>query len=309
MFVPVFPHETADSYWRRLCAFNCVEPGVVWKQLQVERPELPTAPAAYLAPQAIARLGGLPADAFPPPVRMHVGTGGRVRRRGVSEGASMCRRCAAGQEVYVRGMSGPVCVKHRRWHLGGADDDISDRPRHIASQRKLNGAMKLRGAGYDSHTMTAVRELIFLWGTDDIRRGATESKIIFERFPLEVEILVRLTMPDVVHALLSNKTPPPVQALTVAEIVTSVMEGRPQEVRHLVAPSYGSKIPRYGRWNEIDGYAASLRPRISRLIPLLMRHVDSRTPSAERLRLLNVTTFSSHTRPSQALVETQRVHA
>lgn len=249
-----------------------------------------------------------PSRGRPPPVRMHVGTGGRVRRRGVSKGASMCRRCAAGQEVYVRGMSGPVCVKHRRWHLDGADHDVSDRPRHIASQRRLNGAMKLRGAGYDSHTMTAVRELIFLWGTDDIRRGAAESSVIFERFPLEVEILVRLTMPDVVRALLSNKTPPPVQALTVAEIVTSVMEGRPQEVRHLVAPSHGSKIPRYGRWNEIDGYAASLRTRISRLIPPLMRHVDSRTPSADRLRLLNVTTFRSHERPEQA-AQTQNAHA
>lgn len=280
--VPVFPNETVSSYWRRLCAGNHVSERAVWAGLREMRPDLPVAPAPYFTPALVARLGNRALDIFPDAWPASIGPNGLIRRRTVGRGFAVCRRCAGGAEIYVTGAVGPICVKHRRWHFEGADLDVSGLPDHLAAQRKLNGGMKLLRATYDASRMWAVRELLRRWSSVEFGADAARVQSHIDSFPLEVELLLRLTRREVVHVLVGSRIPLPARAKLVAAIVADVMESRP-EVLHEVVINRAT-APRYGRWSELSGYAASLQPRASDLIYGVVTNTVSYVPPAAERR-------------------------
>lgn len=279
--VPVFPNETVSSYWRRLCAANHVSERSVWACLREMRPDLPVAPAPYYAPVLVARLGNRAPDVFRDPWHGAIGSNGLFRRRTVARGAAVCRRCAGGDEIYVEGVVGPICLKHRRWHLNGADRDVSDLPVHLAAQRKLNGGMKLLRADYDPSRMRAIRELLSLWSPAEFGTELFRAQIVPDSFPYEVELLLRLTRPEVASVLVRSRVPLPYRAKLVAAIVADVMEHRPEVIHEMVIDP--NAVPRHGRWSDLSGYAATLQPRASDLIyRVLMNTVSHIPPAAER---------------------------
>lgn len=58
-----------------------------------------------------------------------------------------CRRCAQGEETTVRTRGGAVCNRHRRWHLDGADIDLTGFPEYTRAERCLSGSLWKRGVG------------------------------------------------------------------------------------------------------------------------------------------------------------------
>lgn len=283
--VKTFPDELDESLWRRLCTANDVSERDMWKHLRDADPTLPARVSPHAAAQHIRALAGLTPKSSPRNNQSlkTMTFGIQPRWRGPIRRTTLCRRCTRGDTVTVTALLGPICVKHKRWHLDGEDIDVSTRTAHLTAQKKLNGQLRLRGAGYDSRIMQAIRELIFIWNTNEGRQASDEPHIIFERFPLEVEILTRLAQPDLVFMLIDGKRPQPVKALAVAEVVSSAMENRPARLNQLMAPGLDTKLPRYGRWDEVSGYAAALKRRMLSLTPLLMRYLDTRYIPDDRL--------------------------
>lgn len=58
---------------------------------------------------------------------------------------------------------GPICCKHRRWHAGGSDIDMSNFPQHLKAQRRLNGWLRMHHASHRSPQARVAREIIHGW--------------------------------------------------------------------------------------------------------------------------------------------------
>lgn len=157
--VDPFAGETVRSFYRRLAERNAVPTGELWTAIRQARPHLPLRTTPEVVPRLVEQLAGLP----------HGHLDGRRQDRlfvrcahanwrhvncvtcaPLPAPVTMCRRCARGQTVEVRTRSGAVCIRHRRWHYAGADDDLAGETAHLHAERRLVGTLWERGVALGS---------------------------------------------------------------------------------------------------------------------------------------------------------------
>ncbi|NYD53586.1 hypothetical protein [Microbacterium pseudoresistens] len=196
------------SYWSRLCAANAISQKDLWLALRHIDRMLPILVTPRSALGYIEALGGLTEGTL---VRdsggVVCGHGGATRQvecpscRRIPAPVTLCGRCAAGDQVTVTRIHGPVCVRHRVWLPSGAPV-VAD-PRHLAAQRQLNGSLALRGVPYRSPEVSAAAELLHLNAPerDDVIDDPDDE---FRLFPSRITLTGLLTDPRFARVLMSH---------------------------------------------------------------------------------------------------------
>lgn len=206
--VRLYPAETVSSYFRRLGIWNSVRELDLWKMIRDADPGVPMAVSPSRAPDIVARLGGIPPwcfyfrESLVPAIRCTHDPGWWKRRcnncrRGYGT-VTMCQRCARGELVTVTQQVGPICVRHKRWHAGGLDIDVSHLPAHLAAQRCLNGSLRMRFISHRTPEAAVARGLIHGWfdGPRPLNAVLDPGQEI-EDLPVLVALLGRLSAPAV----------------------------------------------------------------------------------------------------------------
>ncbi len=57
-------------------------------------------------------------------------------------------------------LSGPICVRHARWHSNGLDIDVRDYLPSLIAQKRLNGSLHQQSIGYRTPVATIARDII-----------------------------------------------------------------------------------------------------------------------------------------------------
>lgn len=201
-----YPAETVSSYFRRLSIWNSVPERDLWKIVRDADPEVPMTVSPSAAPDIVARLGGIPAWCFGerlgPAIRCVHEPGWWKRRcyncRCGYGTVTMCQRCACGEVVTTTQQVGPICVRHKRWHAGGLDIDVSHLPAHLSAQRHLNRSLHMRFISHRTPEAAVARGLIHGWydGPRPLNAVLDPDQEI-EDFPVVVALLERLSAPVV----------------------------------------------------------------------------------------------------------------
>ena len=288
------PAETVRSFYRRLCGANGLSQRDLWLHIRHLEPNAPLQLNPSTVPHIVSMLGGLPPLYLPDLTSDRECKGhepdiwSRLCPRCCGSAASastMCRRCAHGDIASLHLQTGPICVKHRRWHLNGLDLDVSTHRAQLAAQRVLNGSLRMRQIHYRSLEAGAVRELIHGWKPPLAR---TDHQIALkeelEALPLLVWMLTELSTQFMIE-ILKDKTVPSLTLATVLhEFRTSARERRPiqevvaavleREAAGVKAPDHAKpELLRYMRVTRVGEEAMLLRTRVPALRANLLDHV------------------------------------
>lgn len=66
----------------------------------------------------------------------------------------------------MRTRGGAVCNRHRRWHIDGADTDLTGFPEYLRAERCLSGALWKRGVGLTTGELQLAATLVRHWAID-----------------------------------------------------------------------------------------------------------------------------------------------
>lgn len=286
--------ETPESYWDRLCAANLIAPADLWLAMRHVDRGLQIAVTPRSAVDLLEKIGGL----RPGQLRIHSGHPGcrhtsatqRVecpRCRMLPEPVTLCRRCSGGERVTAVRRTGPLCVRHARWHDSGEDIDMRGALTHMRAQRLLDGSLHRRGISYHSTEILAAAELLRLHLA--IGGQLTDEPLRTELywFPRRIELAALLTGERMVLALTESTVSRRAQAWLIDHIVGTFCENPPAARRALESLSVrgrelwigdppGVLPPRL----VLSPTARQLLPKIPTLRARLLRH-RSRLASAE----------------------------
>lgn len=229
--VRLYPGETLSSYWARLCAANTIRQKDLWLALRHKDRLLPVGVTPRSALGYVEALGGLPEGAL---ARESGGLtcahGGATRQvecpscRMIPAAVTLCGRCAAGDQIMVSRMHGPICVRHRKWHVGDREIDVVVRPKHLAAQRLLNGSLALRGVPYRSPEIDAAAELLQL-GVSERDGGADDLDDEIRLFPHRVSLAALLTDVRLANVLMPHSLGGHALAMLFDRLVTAHAKG------------------------------------------------------------------------------------
>lgn len=270
-----FPAETTRSFYRRLCRANGVSETDLWWWLRRFDPSVPKSLSPRSGVYLVETLGALPPrylselDNAKDCHKHERGAWNRrcdVCRSFVSGAWAMCRRCAHGEAVEVSLATGPICVKHRRWHLQGTDIDVSAQRLQLTAQRVLNGPLRMRKIHYRSPEAAVVRELIHGWHPP-FRQA--DCQIEFEEelrsLPLLVWMLTELSSPFMNELLDDNKVPDVTLAVVLREFSATAPARQPIDVVANILEREGVAT------------ASSKPPKVDLLRGLRVTNVDAKT--------------------------------
>lgn len=282
--LPVAPKpyfaETPASFFFRLCDANAIDLTDLWLSMRRVRPDLPLGVLPQYALPMVEALGGLPIGHFSkwrgelvPHGRRARSTKGHVQPRSV-----LCRRCTRGEIVEVARHTGPVCVRHRRWHDGKIDVDLDGHTSMLAAQRTLNGGLSERGIAYRSTEGLVVRELVHVWHRVQTPLIAPGTEI--EEFPAITRLIHRLSGPEMIGLLMHTKAGHQAQAAALElafDIELGLVVGATQTVgvkdREVILS--GTAIRANGRTIPLGLFGAYLLPRIPTIRARLLRHQNA----------------------------------
>ncbi|KQZ23248.1 hypothetical protein ASD43_01855 [Microbacterium sp. Root553] len=111
--------------------------------------------------------------------------------------------------MLVERLTGPICVKHERWHANGLDIDVSGRAAQLKAQRRLDRWLHPIAIGHRTALAAIAREVINSWWHP--RNRSTNQLSLRD----EIEGLPRLL--DVVSALCSPR---------MTEVMATELTGR-----------------------------------------------------------------------------------
>lgn len=225
--------ETTESYWGRLCRANALTQTDLWLAMRHIYPDLPVGVTPRKAIDQIEVLGGMQG-------RLRNGVNGlgcghreatqRVdcpRCRMLPVPVTLCRRCTGGELVTAARPSGPICLRHARWHADKNDLDMSGHPKHEAAQRILNGPLLLRGVSYRSSEVEAATELLCLRRNGSNPDGEEQRQDLqMELLPASVQAVYFLTDDRVAQVLMQPRIGSHALALVIDQIVTAAVRGR-----------------------------------------------------------------------------------
>lgn len=297
--VRAVPNESATSYFRRLCAANMLDPHDAWLYLRHHDASLQFRIKPRAARPHIARLGGLPTDFF-----SSTGSDAECRHdpafwmrscdgcRTGTASTAICHRCSGGAAALSYVPAGPICLKHKRWHIGGVDVDATRLRSHLAAQRRLNGLFHRKRIGFRSPEATTARDLLFEWHTPRERNVAALSPDEqLDSFPMLVDLLIRLSSAMMTAILQDRKIPGDTIARVLLLVTDGVRRGESlassidqvttgAHVRSPVRPPALPWLLREIRPAATDPRTRHLRARLPTIRAALLRHRDQRASFA-----------------------------
>lgn len=173
--------ETITGFLGRLATANALTP----RELRLHVTDLaglsPSHPNLERAAEWAERLGGLKPGRFEDDARKnsmyvrcqhHAWQPTLCKRCGYTQDPrTACRRCARGQQTSVQSRGGAVCNHHQRWHIDGADIDLTGFPEFAHAERCLSGTLWKRGVGLTTGELQLAASLIRCWATDEQLEG------------------------------------------------------------------------------------------------------------------------------------------
>lgn len=202
--------ETVTGYLARLAVANALTP----RLLRIHATRIsgipPYRPDLERAAAWVERLGGLTAGHFDRDARRnamyirchhHDWAPHPCRHCGFTQQPrTACRRCAHGEETTVRTRGGAVCNRHRRWHIGCADIDLTGFPEYTRAERCLSGALWKRGVGLTTGELQLAAALIGHWAVDaDVSPRLHERMAAFGIETVDHDTIILIAYPEIVH--------------------------------------------------------------------------------------------------------------
>lgn len=159
-----------------------------------------------------------------------------------------CRRCTTGQATTIRSRGGAVCNRHARWHIGGADIDLTGLPEYTHAERCVSGTLWKRGIGLATGELQLATTLIRHWLTDspitdrlERRRtalqvdGLTQEDVFLVAYPEVVNLTTVLTDLSFASYLLSPRFSLAEQVWALEAAVVTIVHGSTNQRLHTVA--------------------------------------------------------------------------
>ncbi len=179
--------ETITGFLGRLATANALTP----RDLRLHVTDLaglsPTRPNLERAAAWVERLGGIKPGHFGDAARrnaMYVRCQHYAwqptlcKRCGYTQAArTACRRCARGEQTSVRRRGGAVCNRHQRWHIDGADIDLTPFPEYAHAERCLSGTLWKRGIGLTTGELQLAASLIRYWSIEERAEGRIADRM------------------------------------------------------------------------------------------------------------------------------------
>ena len=276
--VNAFPGETIDSYWRRLCAANEIDEKDLWLSL---RRHDRTLPIAVTPRQSVAQVADLSGHRFrygeSDQACGHGVRSQRVRCRRcqlLPSVVSMCLRCSSGEKVSLARTTGPICIRHRRWHDNYLDIDVSGYPRHLTSQRALNGSLRLRGVSYQSSEGLVARDLLARYRSTGRGTACSAQASQLDDFPIVAEIMGALTCPSALDMLTQRRMSRLSRASEIEHIVATTLGGAASRGGGSTSDRDGGVRRETGRGqtSPASEFAMALAARMPTITARLLRH-------------------------------------
>lgn len=291
-----FPGETVRSVYRRLAEHNAVPTGELWTAIRHVRPRLPLRTSPELVPGLVEELAALPHGHFRgrPRDRLFVRCVHAQWQHASCDSCAplpapvtMCRRCSHGENVEVRGRTGLVCTRHRRWHDAGADASAS--ARHLRAERCLVGTLWERGIGpYTGELELAAEILGHCQASEDAETVTTDHGMALrEAYPDAVQLVALLTEPwaeqfmantRIGHAPVAALIETSVTAVTTRarSALAAVRESFRARDRETVITMNRSARLRHGQSPGLGELGAQIHAIAPRVRATLLRHADAR---------------------------------
>lgn len=299
--VHVYPAETVSSVFTRLATANHVPTGELWTSVRRHQAGLQLRTMPELAPERVAELAGLPNDYF-----RHGRRCDRLFARCAHNDwrysncptcaprpapVTMCQRCAGGELVYARIRSGPVCVKHRRWHYDGQDIDLTNERRHLRAERCFTGMLWERGIGLETGEIELATDLLSakrrLEGRlSDVPSYSARLRVLY---PDVIALVELLTEPWAVQ-FLSNRKLGHVPVALLVDAAVAAVESRSARAKDELRGSFVARGReanvrvgrmlrlRHGQSPERGEFGTHLLEYGPRLRAVFLRHTNARRP-------------------------------
>lgn len=236
--IPVRPidGETSASYFRRLATENSLPLETLWGCLRHLRKELPVKRNVELATTELETLGGLPPGWFTKNRRHHLlpircphsrwAFAVCMRCSRLPTTQSGCIRCGHGHKTQVTTRTGPICIRHGRWHLADADINVSALKGYIAAERAFRGTLTRRGISLNTGELLLASHLLSAWAAPVPDPSYSLDDALFWSFPSIVNLTIVLTDPEFIELLLSPRWSPSQHATLLSMTITATVGHR-----------------------------------------------------------------------------------
>lgn len=157
----------------------------------------------------------------------------------------------------MQSRGGAVCNRHRRWHLDGADVDLTGFPEFAHAERCLSGTLWKRGIGLTTGELQLAASLVRYWSIEErldrriADRMATiginsldADSVFLAAYPEIVRLTTILTDLSFASYLLSPRFSLAEQVWALEAAVVTVMSGCTTPRLHQIA----EQIVARGRW-------------------------------------------------------------
>jgi hypothetical protein len=229
--------ETSESYFGRLATANSVPAESLWGYLRKLHAGLPIKRTAELATLELEILGGIPPLWFRnnrqhhllpircPHTRWKMAICTTCSRLPAPQ--SGCLLCGHGHATQVTTRTGPICLRHNRWHYDSSDVDITQLAGHVDAEKVFRRTLTARGISLETGELHLASELILAWEQPELRGQGTDGGLLLPLFPLAVSLAVALTDPEFVELLLSPRWSPSQHATLLSMTITHLV-GHPE---------------------------------------------------------------------------------
>ena len=256
--VTPLPGETVTGYVGRLSRFHGLEPWILPAHLAEAAGLSPSRLDLERTAKYVEQLAGLPLDHFATRKSVH-GVYVRCshghwrptrcpRCSNLQAPRSACLRCSQGVPTTTQSRGGAVCLRHRRWHLGGGDIDISGYLSYRRAEELVSGALWTRGITIQTGELQLACTLIQRWllggEQSPVRARArafgvesleTYHDVLLVAYPEAVALAVTLTDSLIVTELLNPRFSAIAQTRVLEHAVCSIMRGKVNESLHQLA--------------------------------------------------------------------------
>lgn len=237
--IPIRPvdGETSESYFGRLTTANSVPAESLWGYLRKLRAGLPVKRNAELATLELEVLGGIPPLWFRnnrqhhllpircPHTRWNMAICTTCSRLPARQ--SGCLHCGHGYATQVTTRTGPICLRHNRWHYDSSDIQIAKSAGYVDAEKVFRRTLTARGISLETGELRVASELVRGWEPPEPGPLAADGGQLLHTFPLAVSLAVALTDPEFVELLLSPRWSPSQHATLLSMTITDVV-GHPE---------------------------------------------------------------------------------
>lgn len=186
-----------------------------------------------------------------------------------------------------------MCARHRRWHYGGADQELARTAEFSRAGRCLTGTLWERGIGPDTGELELATTLIR--ASDNGEEDASQRAVLARHYPGAVRLVALTTEPWAERFLASTNVGAIQIAALLEAAVTAVTAGISHDVDAVRASFHtegretviGLERPvrlRYGRSPSLGGLGRRILAFAPRVRATILRHTDARQPPTPRPR-------------------------